>query len=301
MVPVSVDDLLQLSANGAIAGSAYALNGVAFALIWNVTQRFHFAYAFIFASAAYVGAAASGWGGLPTAILAGALAGAALGAATEIFLYRPLAARSGRDALLTVFIAALGLNIAGQNLLTLIWIDEPTQQISGVPFDPVTIGPVNLTTLDLELVGASWALIIALAAGLAYSSWGRTVRATQANPEMATVIGLRTRLTWVGVFAVGSLLAGVAAVFAGAKTAVTAQMGFQPMFYAFVVAFLAGNRGSPLRVGLLGLGVGLLESWSTLFIASQWTPLVVFGVLFLYAAQKAVDVASLRRRIAVRS
>lgn len=297
---MTLDDLLQLSASGSIAGSTYALNGVAFALIWNVTQRFHFAFAFTYAFSAYLGAVASGSGGLWAAVIVGASAGALLGAAIEYLLYRPLAARSSGDALLTVFIAALGLNIAGQNVLRLIWIDEPTQQISGVPFDLLTLGPVSVTTLDVELVAVSWALIVGLAGVLAFTSWGRAVRATQANPEMARVIGLRTRLIFTGVFAAGSLLAGVAAIFTGAKTAVTAEMGFQPMFYAFVVAFLAGPHASTLRAGLLGLAVGLLESWSTLFIASQWTPLVVFGVLFVYAAQKAVDVASLRRRLVVR-
>lgn len=292
---MSVDDLLQLSASGVIAGSAYALNGVAFALIWNVTQRFHFAFAFTYALSAYMGAVASHAAGFWPAVVAGALAGAVVGGLVEYLVYRPLAARSEGSALLTVFIAALGLNIAGENLLRLIWIDAPTQQISGVEFSPLTFGSVHLTSFDVEFVAVSWVLIAVVAGVLAFTSWGRNVRATQANAEMAEILGLGTRLIFTAVFATGSLLAGVAAVFAGAKTAVTPEMGFQPMFYAFVVAFLGGPRGSTLYVALLGITVGLLENWSTLFIGSEWTPLVVFGLLLVYAAQKAVDVTAVRR------
>ncbi len=296
---MSVDDFLQLGFHGVVNGTAYALTGVAFWLIWNVTQRFHFALALTYTLSAYVAAETSHWGGgLWPAIVIGAAVGAVLGALIEDGVYRPLATRSGGDALLTVFIASLGLGIVGQNLISLIWISSPSQQISGVPLDVLSERPVNVTVLDLELVIASWVLIVALWVGLARTPWGRMVRAVRANPEMATVVGIDSRLVYAAVFGAGSFLAGVSAVFDGAKTAVTPEMGFQPMFYSFVVAFLAGSTRSPASVGLVGIALGLLESWSGMLFAAQWASLAVFGVLFIYVAQKAMDPRSIIRRLA---
>ena len=36
-------------------------------------------------------------------------------------------------------------------------------------------------------------------------------------------------------------------------------MGYAPVIYAFVVAFLAGTARSPIRVFLIGIVVGLIE------------------------------------------
>jgi branched-chain amino acid transport system permease protein len=86
-------------------------------------------------------------------------------------------------------------------------------------------------------------------------------------------------------------------VLTATQTAAKPDMGFTPLFYAFVVAFLAGLGSHPVRVGLVGLGVGLVESWSALFMSTRWTSLVVFGILFVYVALRPVNWADFRRRL----
>lgn len=63
------------------------------------------------------------------------------------------------------------------------------------------------------------------------------------------------------------------------------------------MAFLAGLGSHPVRVGLVGLAIGLVESWSAMFLATRWTALVVFGILFVYVALRPVKVSDLRRRL----
>jgi branched-chain amino acid transport system permease protein len=113
---------------------------------------------------------------------------------------------------------------------------------------------------------------------------------------MSLVVGINPQMVYLTVFALGSFLGGLAAVFDATGTAAVPDMGFNPLFYAFVVAFLAGLGSSPLRVGLVGLSLGLVESWAALFMASQRTSLVVFGILFVYVALRPVQIASLRSR-----
>jgi branched-subunit amino acid ABC-type transport system permease component len=89
----------------------------------------------------------------------------------------------------------------------------------------------------------------------------------------------------------------VAALLAGVKYAATAGMGTSPVFYAFLVAFLAGTRSAPLVVWAVGVGVGLVESLSALWISVQWSGLVVFAVLFLYLSYRSASVSLGRLRL----
>jgi branched-chain amino acid transport system permease protein len=113
---------------------------------------------------------------------------------------------------------------------------------------------------------------------------------------MSLVVGVDPRTVYLAVFAVGSFLGGVGAVLDATQRAAVPDMGFNPLFYAFVVAFLAGLGSSPLRMGLVGLALGLIESWAALFMSTQWTSLVVFGILFVYVAARPLQLSTISRR-----
>ena len=219
------------------------------------------------------------------------------GIATEALVYRPLADRSGAYSLLVIFVASLGLTIAGTNLIQLIWLDSASKQILGFTNVGYHVWGLDFTKLGLLQVGVAWVLIIALGALLSYTSLGRMVRAVRSNPDMSLVVGINPRIVFLEVFAIGSVMGGVAAVLNATQTAAKPDMGFTPLFYAFVVAFLAGLGSHPVRVGIVGLGVGLVESWSALFMSTRWTSLVVFGILFVYVALRPVNWADFRRRL----
>ncbi len=300
MSSLTLDNFLQLSVAGVVAGSVYALIGVAFGLILSVTGRFHFAFTFTFTLSAYIAAQAGESLGLPfwLALLVGAVVGAVFGVAIERGIYRPLATTSGAYALLVIFVASLGIAIMGRNLIALIWIDSASKQIAGFANAGYNVGPVTLTKLGIIQVLVAWSLVLTLGAVLSYTGLGRIVRAVRVNPEMSLVVGIDPRTVYLAVFAIGSFMGGVAAVLTATQTAAQPDMGFTPLFYAFVVAFLAGLGSHPVRVGLVGLGIGLVESWSALFMSSRWTSLVVFGILFVYVALRPVQFRDLLRRSA---
>ena len=300
MSDLTLDNFLQLTVAGVVSGSAYALLGVAFGLILSVTGRFHFAFTFTYTISAYIAAQVGESWGLPfwLSLLLGAVVGAVFGVLFERCVYRPLALRSGAQALLVIFVASLGLAIIGRNLIGLLWIDSASKQISGFANVGYNIGPSTVTKLGLVQVVVCWLLVIGLGTVLSYTSFGRVVRAVRVNPEMSLVVGVDPRTVYLAVFAIGSFFGGVAAVLNATQTAAQPDMGFNPLFYAFVVAFLAGLGRHPLVIGLVGLGLGLVESWSALFMSTQWSSLVVFGILFGYVALRPVDLRSLFGRSA---
>lgn len=295
----SLNEFLQFTVAGIIAGSGYALIGAAFGLILSVTGRFHFAFTFTYTIAAYAASQVGESYGLPfwLSLVIGALVGAVFGVAAERLVYRPLAEKSGAYALLVIFVASLGLAIIGRNMITLVWIESASRQILGFSNEGYEVGSLTITKLGIVQVVVAWALVLALGAVLTYTGLGRVVRAVRVNPEMSLVVGVDPKTVYLAVFAIGSFMGGVAAVINATQTAAQPDMGFTPLFYAFVVAFLAGLGSHPVRVGLVGLAIGLVESWSALFLETRWTALVVFGILFVYVALRPVKVGDLRRRL----
>jgi branched-chain amino acid transport system permease protein len=105
---------------------------------------------------------------------------------------------------------------------------------------------------------------------------------------MAMTVGISPNMVYVLVFGIGSLLAGVAAIFQAMDTAASPNMGFQPIFIAFVVGFLGGLY-KVIPVALAGLFIGLLEYVPSTWIQAKWSPLLVFGALFIYMIILALD------------
>lgn len=292
---MSFEQVAQLTVAGIINGSFYALVGAGFGLTLGVTGRFHYAFALVFTLAAYVTSVLETPAGLPIplAIVGGLVAAVALGIAIERFVYRPLSRASGALSLLTIFISSLGLTIAGINLITLAWTAF-SRSIELVPLRPLNLGTISFTSIEAILVVVSWLLVLGLSGLLNFSDLGRSIRAARGNPHLARVLGLDPDAIYLSVFALGSLLCGVAGILDGARFAVHPSMGIRPVMFAFVVAFLGGTRSGPIVVGLAGLFIGLVESLSGLFVSPQWSSLVVFSVLFIYLVLRPVDFRALR-------
>jgi branched-chain amino acid transport system permease protein len=288
---MSWHEVEQLTVAGLINGSYYALFGVSFGLILGVTGRFHYAWALVFTLAAYVTSVLESSAGVPVvpAVVCGLLAAVALGVAIERYIYRSLAEASGALSLLTILISALGITIAGVNVITLIW-SASSRSLTLFAGKTLHVGTATLTSFDLFSIVVMWALIATLSVVLARTDLGRSIKAVRGNPDLARINGIEPGRIFLCVFAIGSLLCGVGAILSGARFAVPPDMGTRPVVFAFVVAFLGGTRSRPLVVGLAGLFIGLVESLSGIWVSSQWSSLVVFAVLFIYLALRPVEV-----------
>lgn len=294
-----MNDFLQLTVAGLSNGAIYALMGVAFGLILSVTGRFHFAFTFTYALSAYIASQVAESLGTPfwLSMACGAAAALIVGVAIEQFIYRPLARKAGSYSLLIIFVASLGLSIIGTNLISLIWIDSGSRQINGFANVGYNLGSIVVTKLEIVQVAIAVIIIAILGVIVTFTDVGRIVRAVQVNPEMSRVVGIDPERVYLVVFAVASAMGGVAGVLDATKTAAKPGMGFNPLFYAFVVAFIAGLGSHPIRVGITGIILGLVESWSALAIPIQYTPLVVFTILFIYVAFLPVRFKDLFSRV----
>jgi branched-subunit amino acid ABC-type transport system permease component len=295
---LTVDSVSQLTVVAIRNGAFYGLLGVGFALILGVTGRFHFAYSFTYALAAYLvftfidRSHLSLW---PSAAL-GIVLVTAFGVAVERFIYRPLAAGAGANALLAIFVASLGLGIAGENIIRLFW-SSAAQQLQGVSVKSYHLGPTNFLNLDVYQVVISVILVTALTVALRYTGLGRAIKATRSNPDMARIIGINPNTIYLLCFAIGTFLCSVAAFWRGMEFNVQPDMGFQPVIFAFVVAFLAGTASSPARVFIVGILVSLVEQYSSIWLSARWTQLAVFVVLVVYLVSLSFDARAILARL----
>jgi branched-subunit amino acid ABC-type transport system permease component len=293
---LTVNSVSQLTVVAIRNGAFYGLLGVGFALILGVTGRFHFAYSFTYALSAYLIFTFIDRSHLPLwpSAALGILLVTIFGVAVERFIYRPLAARAGANALLAVFVASLGLGIAGENIIRLFW-SSAAQQLRGITVKPYHLGPTNFLNLDVYQVIISTVLVALLGLALRYTGLGRAIKATRSNVDMARIIGINPNTIYLLCFGLGTFLCGVSAFWRGMEFNVQPDMGFQPIVIAFVVAFLAGTASSPGRVFITGFIVSFIEQYSSIWLSARWTQLAVFVVLVLYLVSLSVDRALLTR------
>lgn len=280
-----LSEVLQLSVNGVVNGCFYGLMGIAFGLIYSVTERFHYAIQVSVMLAAYIALAVHD-GGVPLlfAIAAGLLVAALFGPLVETAVYRPVIARNP-NALMLIFVASLGLATLCENLARIVWTSNSRPFPTGFEVSPIELGSgVTLTSLELVTIVVTVAIAVGISVFLARSEQGRAMRAIRANLDLARAVGIDTRRVFTLAFALGSLVAGVGGVIFAMRFAAEPGMGHVPTFMAFVVCFVAGAGSTPVRFLVVGLLIGLFESLSNLWLRAQWNEVVVFAVLFAYVA-----------------
>lgn len=269
----------QLLVSGIVVGSSYALIAVSFGIIYSTTRVFHFAHSIVYAVTAYAAVVAVDNLGLPLfpAALVGLVAAVVLGLLIETVFYRPM--RKAGATLLGIFLVSLGITIAGPNLLQIIFgpINKP---LPGFNVHTHAQGSVTYTNLDILKVILGWALIAVLVVFQERTKFGRAITAVRTNREMAAAVGISPTRIYLLVFGIGSLLVGVASLLFTVNGVASPQMGLQPVLIGFIAVFL-GGIGSTTGAALGGLMLGLASNLSGLWLSSDFSSAVVFGVLFL--------------------
>ncbi|MFH1024167.1 MAG: branched-chain amino acid ABC transporter permease [Planctomycetota bacterium] len=279
----------RIAVNGLTRGAIYALIALGYTMVYGILGMINFAHGEIFMIGAYTGVlslgvlAAFGWPagffGLLLAFAAAQLFAAAFGVTTWRVAYRPL-----RDAhTLSPLISAIGMSIFFQNLVMLLQGKDKKD----FPFDwsrllegKVHLAGIEMSVLQLVIIGASVTLMAALTWFIHRTRLGKAMRATAQDHRMAALVGIDTRRVIAVTFAIGSALAGAGGVLiAMYLQLVRFDDGYLAGIKAFTAAVLGGIGNIPGAM-LGGLILGLAEDFTASF-ASDWKEVVAFGVLML--------------------
>jgi branched-chain amino acid transport system permease protein len=274
---------LDLFVNGLIFGLFYALMAVGLAMIFGVLKVVNFAHGEFYMVGAYTYVLAAmklglnPWLALPLAAASGAL----LGALVERTLMRPLYAGYGSWAIMKdeyAVVVTFGLSLLLINAVDKIVGPYPYRGPALIETSRFAVGPVMLNGQKLIAAGISIAMMVALAAFIKRSLWGRQIQAVAQNRLGASLAGIdATRATSL-VFAISGLLAALAGALLAPLINPSPDVGAFPAIKSYVIVVL-GGMGSIWGAMAAALLLGVLESFFAVYVSYDYRD--AFGLLIL--------------------
>jgi branched-chain amino acid transport system permease protein len=259
-----VTNFVNVLMGGVFHASILFLVAAGLQVVFGVQKVFNLACGSFYALGAYFGVSAVNWylgaGGPPALfILPLAVAGLAIGVSgvvVERGLLRFVYDRDETFQLLLTFAVVLMM----EDLIRMTWGTAPVST-SGLylTYGQTRVAGATVPVYNLIVIAAS--VVIALAIGwlLTRTAFGRIIRATADNREMAEALGVDMRRVYATVFTLGTALGTLGGALVIPATAAMSEMGVELIVEAFAVVVI-GGLGS-MRGALVGaLVVGLLRA-----------------------------------------
>jgi len=281
---------IQTLVNGLVTGCLYALIALGYTMVYGVLKLLNFAHGDLYMVGAFVGYYVIQWFGgaaalvIPVPLLLifmvsiAGLGVGALGVVIERFAYRPL-----RNApRIAPLITALGVSFILEDTVLLFFGGFPRDYNASafLPFSgSIHVDGVNIWSVQIIVVVASVVMMFALMQLVNRTTFGKSMRAVASDREAAEMLGIDVNRTIAMTFFIGSAMAGVAGVFSGlAVGQITNIIGFLAGLKAFTAA-VVGGIGSIPGAMIGGLLIGFCEAFAGTYISTQFTDLIVFGIL----------------------
>lgn len=279
--------------NGLVLGMIYGLIAVGYSMVYGVIGMINFAHGEVYMVSAYVtGITLSvlAYFGVeaiaPTLLIALLVVMTVTGVygwVVERVAYRPLRGAPK----LTPLISAIGVSLFLQAYVQLAQGPNPQgikPYLAGAFRVWLGTGDdqfFQITYIQILIVLVALASMAGLAYLIGYTSLGRSCRATQQDPKMATLLGIDTHRVISIVFVIGAISASIAGFL------VTLNYGSFDFYIGFVVgvkAFTAavlGGIGSLPGALLGGVLLGLLESLFSGYVSTDYKDVFSFSVLII--------------------
>jgi len=285
--------VLQQGINGIVVGSLYVLVALGLTLIYGVLVQINFAHADIVtlgAFAAYFFMHLVG-GYYLASIAVALLAGAALGYLVNAAIFAPLRERGNE---LLPLIATIGVSVLLENAM-LAWFG-PIPYAFETPYsnEVVRLGSAFITVQNLLIVSVSFLTIALLYAFMRFTFLGKALRAVSQDRETASLMGINPNAVIMLTFVIASALAGMGGAMLGPVLVLTPFAGTSVIVKAFAIVII-GGFGNVEGTILAGLLVGLIESYTTQFLAPGLIDIVVFALLLLTLAVRPTGLVAEKR------
>jgi branched-chain amino acid transport system permease protein len=269
-------------ADGVGQGAVLFLVAAGLTLIYGVMRILNFSHGGFFMLGAYL-AFTIGHGRVPSAlvllpVLVGAgVVTAAVGAVAETVLFRRLYSVPELYSLLGTYALLLTLQGAGQ----LIWGVHPVSLGQAPELErAVEMGGAGLPLYDLTLIAVGLVVLAGLHLLANRTAFGRMVKATAADRDMAAILGIDVKRVFLAMFCVGIFLAGFAGALIAPVVSITSDISLVYLVESFAIV-IVGGLGSVGGSFVAALLLGVLNS----FLVALRPELAQFS---LYAAMALI-------------
>ncbi len=277
--------------NGIQVGSVYALVALGYTMVYGIVKLINFAHGDFIMVGGYVAVFFIPFllsMGVPAwvSVVASVVVCALIGVLTEKIAYKPLRGAPS----LSVLITAIAVSLFLENLALLLFSSAPRPVSNVFNMQPVNVGPVQFSGISVITIVLSLVIMAALQLFIKGTRMGKAMRAVSEDGKAAILMGISTNRTISLTFAIGSGLAGIAAVmYCAAYPQVQPYMGTMLGLKAFVAAVLGGIGSIPGAM-LGGILIGLVESMTKGYISTQLADAVVFSILIIVLLVKPTGI-----------
>jgi branched-chain amino acid transport system permease protein len=257
-------NVVNIVMGGVFHASILFLVAAGLQITFGVQRVFNLACGSFYALGAYFGVSAVQWyagaGGPPAffvvpLVLAGALIGLT-GVVVERGLLSFVYDRDETFQLLLTFAVVLMM----EDLIRMTWGTAPVST-SGLylVYGQARVAGATVPVYNLIVIGASLAIALGIGWLLTRTVFGRIIRATADNREMAEALGVDMRRTYAKVFTLGTVLGTLGGALVIPATAAMSEMGVELIVEAFAVVVI-GGLGSMRGAFVGALVVGILRA-----------------------------------------
>jgi len=181
---------------------------------------------------------------------------------------------------LVVFQFFLGYVLILESLMLIAFGADFRSVPSFIVMHKTWLGPYPFRTAQVIAFTLSTLICLACHFVLMWTDFGRAVRATAQNSEVAMLMGINVPKLQMKVFVFGFVLLGFAANLAGPLMTFHPYTGMTLTLFA-LIKLVMGGMGSFLGIYLSGLVIGLIYGLSYAFVPSQFAAVIPY-VFFLF-------------------
>ncbi|HXQ68533.1 MAG TPA: branched-chain amino acid ABC transporter permease [Alphaproteobacteria bacterium] len=269
-----------LLASGITTGALYALVALGITVVYKATRAVNFAHGDLFMICGFIAYTFHVMWGMPyvLSLVLAVAAGFVIGALAERIAFRPLMEQS----LVSVLLATIGLSFVLKGIARGIWGGKG----DFIPFPPlasptpISLGGILVMPQQLIVLAGAIAVMLLFAAFFKFTRLGKMMQATADNQKAAKLVGIRTGRVYMYTFAVGTSVAGAAAVLMAPITLLYPDIGFVLFIKSFAAAVLGGLTSIPGAV-VGGFLIGLIEAFSGGYISTNLQDVSSYIVIML--------------------
>ncbi len=248
--------LLELLVSGVATGSLYALIALGFVLIYKSTGIVNFAQGEAIMLPAFVAfflasrLAWNVWLACGAAIVLVFL----FGLLCERLVLRPML---GEPEFAVVMIT-IGLSIFLRAMAGILFGHDNLVFPSPFPQEPVRVGPLVLSHVQLWTMGVAFALMVAFLVFFRRSRLGLAMRATANDQHTATLMGVRIERVFAASWGLSFAIAGIAGIFLA--NVMVLNVGLTSVAVSAFPAVILGGLESVPGAILGGVAIGVVEA-----------------------------------------
>jgi branched-chain amino acid transport system permease protein len=276
--PLLLTQLSQVVLSGTLVGGLYALVAAGLGLIFGVMKILnicHGEFVILGAYLTYTLFTASGLDpflSIPISMSVLFVSG--------FIVHRFLLKYFGPEDHSKVIMITIALSVGIQGAITLIWTSSPKGIFTSYTGLILPIGELIIPLMRLLVLGLAIITIVSLWAFLKYTRFGKAVRATAQDAEVASLVG-------VSVDRINSISYGIGIAIAGIGGPLIALLfGFNPttgplLLLKGLTVIVLGGVGSTIGIIFGGLAVGAIESTGSFFIGGGNKDAIAYTLFLL--------------------